>query len=242
MATEGRSESSPWEFRARGGIAFAIYFVGFFAGYSIAYAVGGNITSTYALLGSHWGDPGVRAGAAVIAALTVAGFVLRSWASSYHGAGVVYSDRIETGTLTAAGPYRYVRNPLYLGNLLQAVGIGALGPPPATIIIIVLLSMFLYRLIFLEERYLREAQGDAYARYCAVVPRMLPRLSAPPIAPSGQHPNVTRGLITELGTLGFAIWMIYYATATPFGPNRTFVALFWAAIVLFIVGGIANRR
>ncbi len=242
MIADKPAASSPWEFRARGLIAFAIYFFGFYVGYWIASALGGDGTATYFFVGSHWGDTGIRVAAAAAAGLTWAGFVLRFWASSYHDQGVVFSGHIKTGTLTAAGPYRYVRNPLYLGNLLQGIGIAVLGPLPATIIIVTLLWLFLYRLIALEERYLSAAQGDAYAQYRAVVPRLFPHLAGSTFPSSEQRPNVLRGFMTELGTLGFALWMTYFAVATPFAPNRTFFALLWVAIGLFLVSGIANRR
>lgn len=234
--------SSPWEFRVRGWIAFVIYFVGFFVGYAIDRALGGTGTPSYVLLGMHWGEVGVRGAAAVAALLTICGFLLRWWGSSYHDAGVVYSGRIETSALTAAGPYRYMRNPLYLGNLLQAIGISSIGPPAAMVTILVLLTAFVYRLIFLEEAQLRAAQGDAYARYCAAAPRLIPRLRAPAIPSGGQRPNIGLGLVTELGSLGFAVWLAYLPIANPQGPTIAFIVLFYIAVALFIVGGVANRR
>jgi len=234
--------SSPWEFRVRAWIAFVIYFFGFFIGYLIDRALGGTGTPSYLLIGRHWGDAGVRGAAAVAAALTFLGFLLRWWGSSYHRMGVVYSGSIETATLTAAGPYRYMRNPLYLGNLLQAIGISSIGPPAAMVTIFILLLAFVYRLIFLEEGYLRAAQGEAYARYCAAVPRLIPRLRAAKLPAGTERPNTAFGLFTELGSLGFALWIAYLPIANPPAPNATFIALFYGAIVLFIIGGILNRR
>lgn len=211
-------------------------------GYAIDFALGGKGTPSYVLLGRHWGDAGVGVAADVAAALTVVGFLIRWWGSSYHRAGVVYSGSIETADLTAAGPYRYTRNPLYLGNLLQGLGIGSIGPPAATIIIVILLTALIYRLIFLEESLLRASQGDAYRAYCAAVPRLFPSFWPPRLPRATQSPNVGFGFITELGSFGFALWMTYLAIAGLARPNVTFVALFYLAIVLFIIGGIANRR
>jgi protein-S-isoprenylcysteine O-methyltransferase Ste14 len=234
--------SSPWEFRARAWIAFVIYLIGFTAGYVIDHALGGNGTPTYVLLGLHWGDAGVRITAALAGLLTAAGFFIRWWGSSYHDAGVVFSGKIETGSLTANGPYRYVRNPLYLGNLLQSIGISSVGPPATTVIILVLLTAFLYRLIFLEEASLRSAFRDAYARYCAAVPRLVPRLWPANLPQTEQRPHILQGFITELGTFGFAVCIGYLAVFNPPGPTRAFVILFYVAILLFIIGGILNRR
>jgi len=236
------TQSSPWEFRTRGWIGFAIYFLGFFAGYAIDQAMGGKGIPTYVLLGRHWGDAGIRIAAGVAAAFAIAGFLIRWWGSSYHQAGIVFSSRIETSILTAAGPYRYVRNPLYLGNLLQAIGISMVGPPAATMIILVLMTAFLNRLIFLEEGHLRAAHGEAYARYCAAVPRLVPRLTPASLPASGQRPNVVMGFLTELGFVGFAVWMTYLPVVNPHGVTTTFVVLFYVAIFLFVTSAIVNRR
>jgi protein-S-isoprenylcysteine O-methyltransferase Ste14 len=242
MKARANKESSPWEFRVRAWIAFAIYFFGFFAGYYIDHVVGGTGTSSYVLIGRHWGDFGIRAAAAIAGAFTLVGFLIRWWGSSYHREGVVFSSRIVTDDLTASGPYRFVRNPLYLGNLLQGIGISMIGPPAATVIIIVLLTAFLYQLIFLEEGQLREAQGEAYARYCAAVPRLIPRLTPAQLTASEKCPNIIFGLITELGTLGFVVWIGYLAVANPERPTIVFIVLFYIAIALFGIGGVVNRR
>lgn len=237
-----QQERSPWEFRFRSSVAFIIYFAGFSLGFAFDRALGGHGIPTYVLLGRHWGEAGIRTTASIAAVLALAGFLIRWWGSSYHQAGVVYSGRIETDSLTASGPYRYVRNPLYLGNLLQGVAIGSLGPPAATAIILIGLTVLLYRLILLEERSLRATQGAAYVRYCAAVPRLFPRLTPAPLAQTGERPNVLAGLVTELGTLGFAIWIGYLPLVNPDERSETFLVLFYAAIVMWIVGGALNRR
>ena len=58
------------------------------------------------------------------ALLVAAAALVRSWASSYLHAGVVYASAVKTETLVADGPYRFVRNPLYFGNVLMAIGMG----------------------------------------------------------------------------------------------------------------------
>jgi protein-S-isoprenylcysteine O-methyltransferase Ste14 len=57
--------------------------------------------------------------------LTVA-VLLRTWASSYLRAGVVYAAEVKTDSLIADGPYRLVRNPLYFANVLMVIGMGAM--------------------------------------------------------------------------------------------------------------------
>jgi protein-S-isoprenylcysteine O-methyltransferase Ste14 len=235
-------DSSPVEFRYRSSIAFIIYFAGFSAGFAIDHALGGHGVATYVLIGRIWGDAGVRVTAAVAGVLAVAGFFIRWWGSSYHKVGVVFSDRIETQALTADGPYRYVRNPLYLGNLLQGLAISALGPPAATLIILAGLTALLYRLIGLEEAGLRASFKERYERYCASVPRLIPRIVPASLAQTGQRPNILYGFWTELGSLGFAIWIGYLAFVNPDERSKTFIQLFYLAIVMWIVSGILNRR
>lgn len=234
--------SSPIEFRFRAWIIFLVYLLGFGLGYPISFALGTGAAPTYASLGAHWGADGVRSAAAVIAALTICGFVLRWWASSYHQAGVVYSREIQTRQLTAAGPYRYVRNPLYLGNLLQALGLASLAPPPGTVIIIVLSTLFVYRIVFLEEHFLRAAHGNSYEEYCKAVPRLVPRFIPVRLPQSSQRPNVILGFATELGTFVFALAMLVLPFAPSGLPDRTFVSLFYLAVIIFFVAGAANRR
>ena len=73
------------------------------------------------------------------------------------------------------GPYRYVRNPLYLGVVLIGFGIGladssVIGMLWGT----ALLGWFCFVLIPFEERELESLFGKTYARYRGRVPMLLP--------------------------------------------------------------------
>ncbi len=78
--------------------------------------------------------------------------------------------------LVVSGPYRYVRNPLYLGVLLMVVGEAALYR--ASVLLgyagALLLAFHLFVVTY-EEPTLRRKFGAAHERYCASVPRWLPR-------------------------------------------------------------------
>jgi hypothetical protein len=95
--------------------------------------------------------------------IAFAGEALRCWAVGYSGA-TTRSDRVEAPQLTTAGPYAYVRNPLYVGNFLTALGFGTMLAVYAAI-------------IPLEEAYLRQTFGDDFDGYLARVPPIVPRLS-----------------------------------------------------------------
>jgi protein-S-isoprenylcysteine O-methyltransferase Ste14 len=76
----------------------------------------------------------------------------------------------------ASGPYRYVRNPMYVGAILLLIGAGLVVLSPS----IVLLGFAFWGLthvlvLVYEEPVLTAKFGDAYTRYKAEVNRWLPR-------------------------------------------------------------------
>ena len=79
--------------------------------------------------------------------------------------------------LVVSGPYRYVRNPIYLGVLSMVVGEAALYR--ASVLLgyagALLLAFHLFVVTY-EEPTLRRRFGASHERYCAAVPRWLPRL------------------------------------------------------------------
>jgi len=75
------------------------------------------------------------------------------------------------------GPYAIVRHPLYLGILLLAAGTVLAHTSAATICIAAGLAAGMARKIPAEERALRVACGEAWTRYAAAVPALVPRLS-----------------------------------------------------------------
>jgi protein-S-isoprenylcysteine O-methyltransferase Ste14 len=238
--------NTPWEFKLRAFVIALAFFFGFSLGYPLQFRLNGDLRSTFELLGRPWGDPGTYAMAWVAAAFCVLAWLVRLWGSSYHSPGVVMNANVITDTFTAAGPYRYVRNPLYLGNVFLAVGIGMLGPPVATALVFAFNLAFVYRLIFIEERFLRATIGAPYERYCAAVPRLFPRLSPAAVPPDERRPNLLYGLLTELFSLAFAAAMIYFAIEVPkgggyeVGRNLWYVA--FAGILLQMLLAPAARR
>ena len=76
----------------------------------------------------------------------------------------------------AAGPYRWVRNPMYIGGLAALVGFALWERSPSIALLAVALSIALHLLVvFYEEPTLREQFGDSYLAYKARVNRWLPR-------------------------------------------------------------------
>jgi protein-S-isoprenylcysteine O-methyltransferase Ste14 len=137
------------------------------------------------------------------AVLTLAAAVLRTWASAYLDSEVVHDSQLRTERVVADGPYRYVRNPLYLGISLMSAGMGLLASRWGGVLLVAGLAVFEYRLIRREEELLLATQGEGYRRFLAAVPRWWPALS--PRAPaSGRHPRWGQAFAGEAFFWGFA--------------------------------------
>src|SRR5262245_1619870 len=76
--------------------------------------------------------------------------------------------------LVIAGPFRFTRNPIYLGFTSLYVGIAALGNVAWPLVLLPLVLGFLTILVIhREERYLHAAFGPDYDEYCRRVRRWL---------------------------------------------------------------------
>jgi protein-S-isoprenylcysteine O-methyltransferase Ste14 len=76
--------------------------------------------------------------------------------------------------LIAEGPYRVSRNPMYLSEVAQMVGIGIVADRAWVCLFSALFLLIVHFTVVLpEERYLRETFGDAYESYRAQVRRYL---------------------------------------------------------------------
>src|SRR5580698_10374363 len=108
------------------------------------------------------------------ACLLVIAALIRTWASSYLNANVVYASEVKTESLVADGPYRHMRNPLYFANMLLALGMGAMMSRLGFFVAVIAMLVFCYRLILCEESDLQASQGEQYRRYRSAVPRLWP--------------------------------------------------------------------
>jgi hypothetical protein len=122
----------------------------------------------------------VVAAGALLVFLTAA---LRTWGTAYLRTDIVHDTAQHSEALVADGPFRYMRNPLYLGNLPMAAGIGLLASRIGFLFLVAANWIFVYRLIFREEAALKQSQGESYRAYCQAVPRFWPSLR--PRLPAG---------------------------------------------------------
>ena len=112
------------------------------------------------------------AGIAVVAL----GEALRLW--GVHHIGAVSRTRTDRlGPLIASGPFAFVRNPLYLGNIALWMGFALVaGLSWLAPIIVVVLALEYHAIVRWEESLLNARRGDAYRDYAATVPRWIPKL------------------------------------------------------------------
>jgi len=100
-------------------------------------------------------------------ALCFVGASLRYWASGF----LRKDSRPAVG-----GPYAWVRNPLYLGTYLMAVGAALSIEQWIFLIVISIVFALIYHYIILEEEVkLERIFGQPYLTYCRTVPRFFPR-------------------------------------------------------------------
>lgn len=86
---------------------------------------------------------------------------------------------IQASTLNTTGPYAYVRNPLYVGNLGIVLGLCCIAHDPW--VYALALGFFFGEYFFIiraEEDFLRSKFGAAFDEFTRTVPRWVPRLSA----------------------------------------------------------------
>jgi protein-S-isoprenylcysteine O-methyltransferase Ste14 len=121
----------------------------------------------------------------------------RTWATAYLKGAVVHDASLHSDRVVASGPYRYTRNPLYLGTILMTAGFAPMAVRSGAVAMVVLMTAFNYRLILREEWELLASQGESYARFLNAVPRLLPSLR--PCVPVGDAvPEWGQGIAAEL--------------------------------------------
>jgi protein-S-isoprenylcysteine O-methyltransferase Ste14 len=99
-------------------------------------------------------------------AIALVGALLRLWAAGH----------IEKGrTLTQGGPYAFMRNPLYLGSFVMALGIIIAGQGYWLLLPFGLFfAAFYYPVMRAEEQELLQGYGDEFLDYSQRVPLFFP--------------------------------------------------------------------
>ena len=112
-------------------------------------------------------------------AVLLAGELIRMWSVSYAG-GETRTTSVGAPSLCTAGPYGFVRNPIYVGNMLMYLGIVIVaGSPNLMLMALATMSFFIIQyslIISLEEEKLDELFGPDYTTYKSNVRAIVPRL------------------------------------------------------------------
>jgi protein-S-isoprenylcysteine O-methyltransferase Ste14 len=208
--------ASAIEFRFRMVINAAIVILGFWAPWIGSWHIGRRI-SLLEWLALELSRTGLASFAVatslllILAALIAAKAVLfRVWGTAYLGPGTVNSTSMVAGKVMADGPYRYLRNPLYIGLCCMVIAAAFLMPVTGALFACVLVTLFAIRLTLGEEAFLRRQLGDSYLAYMRAVPRFVPHLGGAPL-PAGAKPHWLRALLAELTSIGVFVAIAVYA-------------------------------
>lgn len=131
--------------------------------------------------------------------IAIAGELLRCWAVGYSGV-TTRGDQVEAPKLVTAGPYAYVRNPLYVGNFITALGfsIAFTGKNSAAQKVVMIggslaaMAAVYATIIPHEEQFLHSQFGEEFDRYVERVPPIVPQAEPMPDGQGEWQPSVIK--------------------------------------------------
>jgi protein-S-isoprenylcysteine O-methyltransferase Ste14 len=210
---EIRMKATAWEFRLRIWILAVLFLLGFAVPWNYALHLDGRGPNAHlwgwsAAMLAKSGVTNIGTAFNVLLAVGVvlafAAAVLRTWAAAYLGSEVVQEAAMHSGAVVQAGPFRHMRNPLYVGTWLMTLALALLMPPSGAVFAVVTVVLFQFRLILGEEAFLSARLGEAYRAYAARVPRLFPSLRAR-VPASGAQPRWAQAVLSEIFPWGVAI-------------------------------------
>ena len=151
--------------------------------------------------------------------LVVTGELLRLNGVRYAG-GETRTLKVGAATLCSSGPFAYLRNPLYLGNVTIYAGMVLIaGGEFVWILLPTTLTFFFLEyglIISLEEETLRKKFNEEYGEYLSMVPRLIPRVTPWKGGSETVPMTIKKTLRTEKRTLqiigGFILLLILRVT------------------------------
>jgi protein-S-isoprenylcysteine O-methyltransferase Ste14 len=147
---------------------FALFFMGTVLVY-VPYALASSEGAAHWSLGA-WRYAGLLP---LAVGLATVGWCLRDFAVVGRGTPAPFDP---PRALVVTGPYRWVRNPMYVGGLLLLLGEALLLRAPVLLGYVAAFSIAVHLFVVVyEERALQRKFGESYDRYRATVPRWLPR-------------------------------------------------------------------
>jgi len=137
--------------------------------------------------------------------LVAGGEAIRFWGVSIAGSETRTTGRVGGTFLITNGPFAYVRNPLYVGNMLMYAGVGVMSLalfPWLLLAATVWFYLQYYLIVTQEEEYLTERFGGEYREYVKAVGRFFPRMRRYVAAqPPPKTVSTREGLASERRTL-----------------------------------------
>lgn len=234
--------ATDFEFRYRFFIIMALFIGGFWC-YALDRV---NVSEMLAqwLMG-RGGKPGVLSDKHVVqmilgvgALLTILAALLRTWGAAYLRSTIVHDSELHAEGLVADGPFRHVRNPLYLGGILFAIGFGMAASRLGFVVIVGGITLFYYRLIAREEWQLSKTQGESYRQFLKVMPRLLPSLS-PRVLSGGLVPRWGQAFAGETFMWFFAAAAVCFAATL---SQRLFLTMIVAGVAASFLAKLVLRR
>jgi len=113
------------------------------------------------------------------AAVAAAGEGMRLWGVAYAGPLTRVTGSVGAPSLITSGPFAFVRNPLYLGNIVLYAGVGVMTNAFVPWLALGTFAYFALQyaaIVSLEEEFLQREFGSRYDEYRKSVPRFIPRL------------------------------------------------------------------
>jgi protein-S-isoprenylcysteine O-methyltransferase Ste14 len=137
--------------------------------------------------------------------IAISGELIRYWGVSWAGSETRTTGGVGGTYLIISGPFAFVRNPLYVGNILLYTGIGIMSWslfPYLQIVALLFFAVQYHFIVLEEEKYLKVKFGDTYSNYVKFVPRFIPRFNSYKDSTLEQPPyNPKAGVKSEKRTL-----------------------------------------
>jgi protein-S-isoprenylcysteine O-methyltransferase Ste14 len=188
--SRGRMIASKFEYRYRFWL-IAFVFVVAYSFYNLDHV---NVLYAVVAFGddAHLKDLPVRMLCALSALLAGIGATMLTWVAAYRSVSANKGESQKTD-FCISGPFRYVRNPHYLGYFLLLAGLSSFQSRLGFPVMAIGETILLLRLVGREEMQLEQAFGERYRDYQRCVPRLLFSFS-PRIAAGSQQPCWSQAL------------------------------------------------
>ena len=232
--------ATDFEFRYRFLFITAVFFIAFWC-YRLDPVNAGDAIAR--LLAGHHSQPDspernlLRGVFAFAAALALLAALVRTWGAAYLRSEVVHDPSLRLECVVADGPYRHVRNPLYLGTVLLGAAFGFLASRVGFVVLVLGLTVFTYRLIRREESGLLATQGEAYRKFLSAVPRFVPSL-APRLPSGGMKPRWGQAWLGEAPMWLLALSVAGFAATL---SERAFNTMVGIALVGYVLRLLVER-